>query len=180
MNRVQTILGLILALALTACSGVPISIGPTVTPSATQTPEAPPTPTETVTPLPVPPITPLTRIQSGEQALFYGDYDTARAEFESAYRDGDSSQVQAAALWGLGRTEYADGRPGTALTSLQKIVTEFPDSAFIPYANFLLGKANYELQRYREAAENYNVYLEMRPGVLDAYVQELRGDALVR
>ena len=79
---------------------------------------------------------------------------------------------------GLARTEYADGRPGTALTPLQKIVTEFPDSAFIPYANFLLGKANYELQRYREASENYSVYLELRPGVLDAYVQELRGDAL--
>ena len=178
MHRFRTIFGLTLALALTACSGVPIVIGPTVTPSSTHTPEAPPTPTETVTPPPVPPITPLTRIQSGELALFYGDYDTARTEFESAYRDGDSPQVQAAALWGIGRTEYADGRPSTALTPLQKIVTEFPDSAFIPYANFLLGKANYELQRYREAAENYSVYLELRPGVLDAYVQELRGDAL--
>ena len=178
MNRLQTILGLILTLALTACSGVPIAIGPTPTPTATHTPEAPPTPTETATPLPVPPITPLTRIQSGEQALFYGDYDTARAEFKSAYRDGDSPQVRAAALWGLARTEYADGRPGTALTHLQQIVTEFPDSAFIPYANFLLGKVNYELERFPEAAGNYSVYLEMRAGVLDAYVQELRGDAL--
>jgi len=178
MNRIRAIFGLMLALVLTACSGVPIAIGPTVTPSATHTPEVPPTPTETAIPLPVPPITPLTRIQSGEQALFYGDYETARKEFESAYRDGDSSQIQAAALWGLGRTEYADGRYGTALTPLQKIVTEFPDSAFIPYTNFLMGKANYELQRYREAAENYSVYLELRPGVLDNYVQELRGDAL--
>ena len=178
MNRIRTLFGLMLVLALTACNGVPLSIGLTVTPSATHTPDAPPPPTETATPMPVPPITPLTRIQSGEQALFYGDYETARKEFESAYRDGDSSQIQAAALWGLGRTEYADGRYGTALTPLQQIVTEFPDSAFIPYANFLLGKANYELQRYREASENYNIYLELRPGVLDAYVQELRGDAL--
>jgi len=178
MNRIQAIFGILFVLALTACSAVPISIGPTVTPSATYTPEAPPTPTETVTPLPVPPITPLTRIQDGEQALFYGDYETARVEFESAYRDGDSSQVRAAALWGLSRTEYADGRITTALASLQQIVTEFPDSAFIPYANFLMGKVNYELGNYLEAAANFNIYLEMRPGVLDAYALELRGDAL--
>jgi len=179
MNHIRTLFGLILVLALTACSGVPIpiAVGPTVTPSETHTPDTPPTPTDTATPLPVPTIEPLTRIQEGEQALFYGDYDTARSEFESAYRDGGSSQIQAAALWGLGRTEYADGRYISALTPLQKIVTEFPDSAFIPYTNFLLGKANYELERYQEATEDFSVYLEMRPGVLDAYVQELRGDA---
>jgi len=128
--------------------------------------------------MPVPTIAPLTRIQSGEQALFYGDYDTARSEFESAYRDGSSPQFHAAALWGLGRTEYADGRYITALEPLEQIVNEFSDSAFIPYANFLMGKANYELERFPEAAANLSIYLEMRPGVLDSYVQELRGDAL--
>ena len=178
MNRIHIVFGILVAFLLTACNGVPLSIGATATPTATHTPEAPPTPTETVTPLPVPPITPLTRIQSGEQALFYGDYDTARVEFESAYRDGGSPQIQAAALWGLGRTEYADGRFSTALAPLEQITTEFPDSAFIPYANFLMGKANYELERFPEAVANLDVYLEIRPGVLDAYVHELRGDAL--
>jgi soluble lytic murein transglycosylase len=180
MNRVYTIFGLILALALAACNGVPIPIsnGPTVIASATHTPDAPLPPTGTTTPMPVPTVEPLVRIQSGEQALFYGDYETARREFESAYRDGGNPQVKAAALWGLARTEYADGRPGTALTPLQQIVAEFPDSALIPYANFLMGKANYDLERYRAATDNYSLYLELRPGVLDAYVQSLRGDAL--
>ncbi len=41
-----------------------------------------------------------------------------------------------------------------------------------------MGKANYELGRYQEAANKYNTYVELRPGVLDAYVQELRGNAL--
>ena len=178
MNSLRKLLGLFFALILTACSGVPISIGPTDTPSATFTPEAPPPPTGTATPMPIPTIAPLMRIQEGEQALFYGDYDTARREFESAYRDGDSEQVRAAALWGLSRTEYADDRFSQTLSSLEQLVTEFPDSAFIPYANFLMGKANYELEHYQQAAANLNFYLEMRPGVLDAYVQELRGDAL--
>lgn len=178
MNHFRALFGLLMALVLSACSGMPIAIGPTVTPSATYTPEGPPPPTATATPIPVPTIPPLTRIQEGEQALFFGDHETARREFEAAYRDGSSSQVKAAALWGLSRTEYADRRPANALTSLRQIVAEFPDSAFIPYVNFLLGKINYEQKRYQEAATNYNVYLEMRPGVLDAYVQELRGDAL--
>ncbi len=178
MKLFRTTFGLLMAFVLSACSAVPLSFGVTATPSETSTPPAPPPPTGTATPMPVPTVPPLTRIQSGEQALFYGDYETARREFESAYRDGDSALVRAAALWGLARTEYADGRPGTALTPLQQIVTEFPDSPFIPYANFLMGKANHEQSRYQEAAANYSAYLEMRPGVLDAYVQELRGDAL--
>jgi len=126
----------------------------------------------------VPTVPPLTRIQEGEQALFYGDYEIARIEFESAYRDGSSEQVKAAALWGLARTEYADGLIPSALAALQQILSEFPDSAFIPYANFLMGRINHEQKRFLEAVANYEIYLEMRPGVLDAYVQELRGDAL--
>ena len=180
MNHLRVPFGLLMAFVLTACSGFPISVpaGLTVTPSATYTPETPPPPTGTATPVPVPTIAPLIRIQSGEQALFYGDYETARREFKSAYRDGDSSQVKAAALWGLSRTEYADGRFSNALAALRQIVSEFPDSAFIPYVNFLMGKINYELKHYQEAVANFNIYLEMRPGVLDAYVNEIRGDAL--
>ena len=178
MNHLRTIFGLTFSIVLTACNSVPISIGATATPSATNTPISSPTTTATTTTTPTPPITPLTRIQSGELALFYGDYETARREFETAYRDGSNSQVQAAALWGLSRTEYANGRNAKALTSLRQIITEFPDSAFIPYASFLLGKISYQLERYQEAADNFRVYLDQRPGVLDAYVQEMRGDAL--
>lgn len=178
MKSTHATFGLILSLFLTACSGIPIPLGSTATPSETSTPISSPGPTETPTFTPAPPITPLTRVQSGEQALFFGDYDRARVEFETAYRDGSNPQVQVAALWGLGRSEYADGRYSEALTWLQIINSEFPESAFIPYANFLMGRTNYELERFQEAAANYQIYLESRPGVLDAYVQELRGDAL--
>jgi soluble lytic murein transglycosylase len=126
----------------------------------------------------VPTVPPLTRIREGELALFYGDYDVARIEFESAYRDGSSESLKAAALWGLARTQYADGLIPEAIASLQRILSEFPDSPFIPYANFLLGQINHQQSRFPEAVANYDVYLDMRPGVLDAYVHELRGDAL--
>ena len=86
MNRIRIFQGFILAIVLTACEAVPLSFGVTSTPSTTSTPEAPPLPTGTATPPPVPTIPPLTRVQSGEQALFYGDYDTAR------YHDGGFPQ----------------------------------------------------------------------------------------
>jgi len=180
MNRIRTILALVLALALAACNGgvgVSIPFVDTATPSATATPETTPTPTPTSTPVPLPTPSPLTRVQSGEKALFYGDYDTARVEYESAYRDGSSESVKVAALWGQARTAFAERRYGVALVPLQQIITEFPDSAFVPYANFLLGQIYYEMERYQEAADAYNLYIQARTGVLDAYVQELRGDA---
>ena len=180
MNRIRTLLALIVSLALTACNGgggVSIPFVNTATPSVTATPEFTPTPTYTATPEPLPTPSPLTRVQSGEKALFYGDYETARREFEIAYRDGDSPQIRAAALWGQARTAYAERRYSVALVPLQQILAEFPDSAFVPYANFLLGQVYYEMERYQEAADAYALYMAARPGVLDAYVQEMRGDA---
>jgi soluble lytic murein transglycosylase len=45
-------------------------------------------------------------------------------------------------------------------------------------AYFLQGLANYRLNNYQAAADAWQTYLTLRPGYLDAYAQELRGDAL--
>ncbi|MDK1029701.1 MAG: tetratricopeptide repeat protein [Anaerolineae bacterium] len=177
MKRDLIVLILVVSFVLSACGKDPRSFAVTISQITTDTPQPDPQ-NGTPSAVPVPPIPPLTRIQSAEKAFFYGDYETARAEFESAFRDGDNSQIRAAALWGLGRTEYADRRYAPALTALQQIITEHPNSAFIPYTNFLLGETNYELGRYQEAEANYSAYLDMRPGVLDAYVHAIRGNAL--
>jgi hypothetical protein len=89
----------------------------------------------------VPTVPPLTRIQEGEQALFYGDYEIARIEFESAYRDGSSESVKAAALWGLARTQYADG-----LIPDASFVGAHPQRFRLPLSlcHFPLGRTNYE------------------------------------
>jgi soluble lytic murein transglycosylase len=178
MKRLRLITCICFALLLAACSGIPLPFGPSVSPTPTPTREAPVSPSETPIPTSAPTPTPLTRIQSGEEALFLGKFDVARKEFTSAYQDGGSSQIKAAALWGLGRTEYTDKRYDPAVAALQQLLNEFPDSAFVPYANFLLGRSLYALDSYQQAAEAYDTYLELRPGVLEDYVQELRGDAL--
>ena len=45
-------------------------------------------------------------------------------------------------------------------------------------AYFLQGFVHYRLENYPAAADSWQTYLTLRPGYLDAYVHELRGDAL--
>ncbi|NOY99876.1 MAG: tetratricopeptide repeat protein [Chloroflexi bacterium] len=167
-----------LVLALTACSIAPLPAGPTATPSVTVTPSVTPSPTPTLTPTPSPTPTPIARVSNGEQALFDGDYELARAEFQAALKESSDAQLRAAALWGLGRVEYADERYPAALTALQQLTTAYPDSPFAAYAFFLTGQAHMAQNHYQEAAAAYAAYLSLRPGLLESYVQELRGDAL--
>lgn len=175
MKYTRLILGLWLATAISACSAIPglptIPPGWTVTPSVTLTP--PITPTATITPTPPP----VVRIDSGERALFNGDYPTALLHFQNAYRDSSDPVIRAAAKWGEGRVLYEQKLYLEALTALQTLMDEFPDSPYIAQAHFLMGFVQYRLQHFPEAAAEWETYIIMRPGVLDSYTQELRGDA---
>ena len=71
-----------------------------------------------------------------------------------------------------------DERYEDALVTLQTLITEYPESAHVAQAYFLQGLANYRLENYQAAADSWQTYLSLRPGYLDAYTQELRGDAL--
>jgi soluble lytic murein transglycosylase len=175
MTNIRRALLLFLIVSLAGCEALPF--GPTAAPSATARPPVSPTANASPTAPPTPTPNPVTRIQSGEQALFYGDYETAREEFQSAHRSSADPQVQAAALWGLGRTEYTDARYDATLAALRQLVTQFPDSPLVAYAQFTLGQTYYAMKRYPESADAYQAYLQLRPGVLDAYTQEARGDA---
>ncbi len=120
----------------------------------------------------------MVRIEAGDLALFYGDYDQARQQYTSAFQESGDTAVQAAALWGLGRTELADNHPQPAIEALNRLVNEYPDSTYAARAYFLLGQAYSQLNQYQPAADAYNTYLSRVPGVLDGYVQEYRGDVL--
>lgn len=160
-----------------ACQPFPAPI-PTAVPSIT--PGGPTlTPTATVTPTPLPTLAPVVRIDAGDQALFYGDYDTARDQYLNAFNDATDSAVKAAALWGLGRTELADRNYQTALERFTALTNQYPESTYSARAPFLMARAYEGLGQYTQAAQAYSTYMTRIPGVLDAYVQEYRGDALV-
>jgi soluble lytic murein transglycosylase len=176
MKLIRLILGLWLALSLIACSTLEnfpaIPPGWTVTPSVTTTPEPTFTPTITPTPLPV------ARVSEGDEALFNGDYDLALLNYQTALQDSPDPLIRAAAKWGEAKIYYAQGRYNETLASLQALINEYPQSPQAAQAFLLQGFVYYKLENYPAAADSWQTYLVLRPGVLDAYVQELRGDAL--
>ena len=110
--------------------------------------------------------------------MFFGDFDAARQEYLAAFNDSTDDSLRAAALWGLGRTELADGRYQQAIDALTNLTNAYPESNYSARAYFLMGQAFYGLNQYQESAQAYNTYMIRVPGVLDGYVQEYRGDAL--
>ena len=177
MNPIKKIVGLWIILMVSACQALPIPITlPTSIPNITAGPSPTPLPPPTATLLPTPP--PVLRIESGDTALFNGDYDLARQLYQSALNDTTDNAVKAAALWGLGRTELTDEQYQVALDKLNTLVNEYPDSTYAARAYFLMGQSYYQVGLFQQSADAYNTYLTRVPGVLDAYVQEYRGDAL--
>jgi soluble lytic murein transglycosylase len=164
-------------LALSACQGVPnppSTALPTLAATAGPTPTVTPPPTSTPPPTPVP----LVRIDSGDEALFFGDYDKARDEYHAAFNTTTDRSIQAAALWGLGRTELDDNQYEVAVETLTTLTTEYPESTYSARAYFLLGQAYAASEEFQQSADAYDEYINRVPGVLDGYVQDYRGDTL--
>ena len=176
MNPSKKLIGLWLVFIVSACQMLPAPPPPISTLTITPGPSPTPTASPTATPFPTP--VPVVRIDTGDKALFFGDYDVAREQYHAAYNDSTDSSLKAAALWGLGRTELADGQFQLAIDTLTTLTTEYPESTYSARAYFLMGQAYAGLKEYQKSAEAYNTYTTRIPGVLDAYVQEYRGDVL--
>jgi len=175
MKYTRLFLGLWLVAAITACSLPGFAAIPpnqTVTPSLSPTPEATLTPTITPTPLPT------ARVGVGDHAFFNGDFESALTSYQTAFQDSPDVLVQAAAKWGEARVYFAEERYEDTISSIQALITGYPQSTHLGQAYLLQGLAFYRLNNYQAAADSWQTYLTLRPGYLDSYVQELRGDAL--
>lgn len=179
MNPIKKLAWLWIVFALSACQAFPISIPlPISTAVPTNTPGPTPTNTPLPTSTPLPTMEPVVRIDTGDKALFFGDYDLAREQYQAAFNDATDEGIKAAALWGMGRTELADGHYQEALNALNNLINSYPDSTYSARAYFLMGQAYDGLKQFQQAADAYNTYMRRVPGVLDGYVQEYRGDSL--
>lgn len=172
----------LVAILLVGC--IPVTTPP-ITPASLPTlptivsPTIPLPPIATRTPIPTltPSPTPEARLANGEMALFYGDYETAYRQFQTAFQSSSNPIIQAGALWGLGRVYMAEKNYGQALQNFSQIIARYPDSPYRPWAHFLRGQILAEIGRYAEAVEAYSSYLYHRPGILDYYVLVQRGRA---
>ncbi len=145
---------------------------PSSSPAPTLPPTNTPLPTATPTPLPY------ARIESGDRAIFLGDWDSALVEFQQALDSSPDAEVQFAARLGIARTHFLAGDLLEAQAQLEALISTSGDLPQLAEAHFVLAQV-YEAQgNYPAAAESYTNYLELRPGVIDSHVNELRGDVL--
>lgn len=149
---------------------------PIITPGV-GTPGSPGLPTLAPTPTPTPTPEPAMRIESGDRALFNGDWDTALREYQLVYDAASDPYLQSAALLGLGRTHFQIGNYGAALDALRSVVENYQNSSSQGFAFFALGQVYDALARYSEAVDAYTQYLALRPGQIDSYVHEQIGDS---
>jgi tetratricopeptide (TPR) repeat protein len=173
----------------------------TAIPAPTSTPA--PTPTATITPTPSPTPTPLpaSLVELGDKALQYGDWDAALREYQTAFSaagdtaaDGDNaasgaqpspeatssdpaSALPASALLGSARALLLAGQLEQAVETLSRLIQDYPEAEQIPSAYFALAQAFTAQEKPAEAALAYSEYLNRRPGLIDGYALELRGDA---
>ncbi len=172
---------LILTIALGSCNfpgsaaPQPTVAQPLIMPTATVIPEVTPLPTST--PLPTP--ARLASVEDADEALFYGDWEAALSSYSAAYENSVDPELRSAALLGLGRTYFNLNEYELSLQSLQTLLNEYPGSAHVPSAQVALAETHKAMALYSEAAQAYAAYLAVRPGIIDSYIQELRGDALV-
>ncbi len=174
---------LVLVLSIQACS-LPGLAPATSTPTSTPIPTSTfmPSPTSTRTPTPVPTSTPTpvpeVRVASADHSLFNGDYDSSLSEYTTALNTSADPAIQAAALLGLGRLHYLTGVFPNALNEFRAVTNRYPASPQAAEAYYYLGETYMHRDRYTEAADAFASYLTIRPGVLDAFINERRGDAL--
>ncbi|MBN2555012.1 MAG: tetratricopeptide repeat protein, partial [Anaerolineales bacterium] len=162
---------LAVVLASLACSLPAMSTSATATAAL---PSATPIPTITPTPTPLP----AERLDEAEQARFYGDWERALTLYEAIRMQSSDLSVQQEAAYGIALTYSQDLRFPEAIQELSVLISQAEDLELRARAYYLRAAARIEIGEYLSAAEDYQGYLEIRSGVMDEAVSELRGDAL--
>ena len=134
-----------------------------------------PTPSPTMTPTPLPAV----RVQMADQSLLSGDYSQSRLGYQTALEQAGDDETRAAALLGLGKTDWMAGDCESALVSFNTMIQGYPDYKQTNQAYFLAGYCYQEMEDYQNAADSFNAYLKSaHPVALDTFAGELLGDAL--
>lgn len=167
----------LLALACSSTTQIPFAAtpAPTATPSPTAT--FTPTPPSTATPIPTP--QPATRLTLGESYIFLGDYDLARQEYQTALSAAADTETKAAAAVGMAKALFFAQNYSTATNELKTAIETYPDAGVYAEAWYFLGESYSAQQLFPQAAKAYQRYLDLRPNLLEGYIQEQRGDVLL-
>lgn len=143
--------------------------------SESLTTQTPSTPAST----PLPTLSTQARVESADLLFLYGDWDGALREYQRTLDETADDDFRAAALLGMGRAYIELERLPEARQSLQTLLNLFPAADQAADAYFALARIAEDESDNAAAAQAYVDYTSRRPGRIDAYVQEWRGDALL-
>jgi len=128
---------------------------------------------------PTPLVLPVDQLESADKALFAGEIEKARLEYQEAFTNSSDPDLQSRALYGLGRTYFLERDYYAAIDAFNRILGQYPDTEFAANAYFLLGQAYEEIGEYQQTINAYTKYIELKPGLIDAYVYKKIGDIAI-
>ncbi|MCJ7623059.1 MAG: tetratricopeptide repeat protein, partial [Anaerolineaceae bacterium] len=100
-------------------------------------------------------------------------------EYQQAFSLAQDSETRAVALLGIGQTNYLMKNYSGAIEALSSIIEVYSEGYHIPKTYFYLAQSFSALEDYMQAAVYYAGFLEVYSGVLESFVNELLGDALL-
>ena len=169
-----------LGLVSGACA-LPKAEGPNIDIETTHTPVVEVVETQTLVPstTPAPTLVPAVRIENADRAFSNGDWEMAYLEYQRAQQSDSDPEIQAASILGMGRTRHQMGQLQESLDTLHYLLESFPESPLCSAAYFELAQVYEALSLYEAASGAYMNYLALKPGLIDGYINDWRGDVLV-
>jgi len=119
----------------------------------------------------------LPQFASADLAFAAGEYDLALQEYQQVYDASTTSEVRALALLGMGKTHFVSQNYTAAIDAFNRILGQHSDSSYLSSAYYYLGRSYILQENYPYAVDALSQYLAIKPGILDAHVRELQGDA---
>ncbi|HMN61079.1 MAG TPA: tetratricopeptide repeat protein, partial [Anaerolinea sp.] len=98
---------------------------------------------------------PSARLDLGEDAIFLGDYEQARSQYQDALAQATDDETRSAASTGIGRSLYLERNYPAAINQLTATVQEYPDSPHLAETWFFLARSYDAQSMYGEAADAY-------------------------
>jgi Tfp pilus assembly protein PilF len=81
-------------------------------------------------------------VELGDRAIFYGDWESAFAEFQKALETSSDNEVQFAARLGMARTHYLAGELVEARIILEEMLSEGSDQPLLAEVYFTLAQTH--------------------------------------
>jgi len=130
---------------------------------------------------PTPDMPPEIALQVANRYWLDGYFENAVYAYQALLERGAEipAEIRAEAAYGMGRAALREGLFNYAIDPLTLLITEFPNDFRGAQAYFMRGDAYMGLSMWAEAIADYQLYLQIRPNLIDSYVYERIGDAQV-